>query len=46
MPKVEPPTKTEQVKTAVLTVRKTVSRERDLAIAIGFLVIGFMMGRL
>lgn len=40
-----PPTKTEQVKTVVATVRKTARAERDLVIALLFLVIGFLMGQ-
>lgn len=44
-PKKEP-TKTEQVKAAVVSVRKTARAERDLVIAFLFLVLGFVMGRL
>lgn len=43
--KVEPPTKTEQVKTAVVRVSRAARAERDLVIAAVFLVIGFLMGQ-
>lgn len=46
MPKVEPPSATEQVKTVVSNTVKRVSRERDLVIAVIFLVLGFVMGQL
>ena len=44
-PKKPEPTKTEQVKAAVVSVRKTARAERDLVIAAIFLVIGYLMGQ-
>lgn len=43
-PKKEP-TKTEQVKTVIAKTGKTISRERELVIAVVFLVLGFIGGK-
>lgn len=45
MPKIEPPSKTDQVKTVVNKTYKRVSRERDLVIAVLFLILGFLGGK-
>jgi hypothetical protein len=45
IPKPKPPTKTEQVKTVIGKTTKTISRERELVIAMLFLAVGFFMGR-
>jgi hypothetical protein len=45
IPKPEPPSKTEQVKTVVTKTTRAISRERDLVIAVLFLVFGFIAGK-
>lgn len=45
MPKVQEPTKTEQAQRVIVKTVKTISRERELLIAVVFLALGFLMGK-
>jgi hypothetical protein len=45
IPKPEPPSKTEQAKAVVTKTVKTISHERELFLAVLFLVLGFIMGK-
>ena len=46
MPKVKPPTTPQKIAAAGAKVTRIISRNRELAIAVFFLVVGFVMGRL